>query len=271
MQNNLRQSAQNDWELYYASRETSKNLDDIKFTPIDLTDFRNRPTKILIEKIRKYLSDNDTLIEIGAGDSELLVDVCKRFPVQCSGLDYLESACELLQKRIDSANAEVTVINTDMFNPPKHLLRKFDFVMSLGVVEHFNDLVGVVSCISSYAKPGGIVFTLIPNNKNTIYGWLMKIWNIDVFNAHVMYDKHDLENAHKKADLEILASEYLVSSNFGMLSWCFASKKQGLGFWIYKQLTRVSKILWLFEDRFGFNLASRCFSPYILCVAKVKK
>lgn len=260
-----RTSSVEDWEGYYGSRD-----EQVVYAPLDTTNFRNYPQKLIHDLIREYIS-GDRVLEVGAGDSEILIEVCKKFgPDICVGLDYLETACKKLQKKAQLAGVEINTVCADMFDPPEELKGQFDFVMSHGVVEHFHDLPSVISAIAKFARNDGIVFTLIPNNKNTIYGTLMRKWNIDVYNAHVMYDAVDLKAAHEAAGLEILWNGYLVSSNFGMLSWCFTNNNSGVNYWIYKQLSRVSKLLWFFESKFGRIKPTRYFSPYIVCVARVK-
>ena len=261
-----RTSSLKDWEGYYASRD-----EQVLYTPLDTTNFKNYPHKLIMDLIGKYIV-GEKFLEVGAGDSEILIEVCKKFqPDTCVGLDYLESACSKLKKKSQLASVEITPVCADMFYPTEELKEKFDFVMSHGVVEHFHDLPSVISAIEKFARKGGIIFTLIPNNKNTIYGTLMRKWNIDVYNAHVMYDAEDLKKAHEAAGLKILWNGHLASSNFGMLSWCFTNKTNALNYWIYKQLTRISKLIWLFESKFGAIKATRYFSPYIVCIARVER
>ncbi|HVZ17381.1 MAG TPA: class I SAM-dependent methyltransferase, partial [Terriglobales bacterium] len=172
--------AAKEWASYYEARGEPAD-----FHEIDLGDFRHLDHRIVIEKIREYFNGGSVL-EVGAGDSDRLIDVCKRFgPKKCCGLDFIQAGCEKLKIKAARAGANVEVVCADMFDPPEGLLGQFDFVMSFGVVEHFHDLTGVVRAIGSFAKRGGIVFTLIPNNKNTIYGRLMHRWNRQVYDAHV--------------------------------------------------------------------------------------
>lgn len=253
-----------EWAGYYESKGQR-----VEYREIDIEDFRNLPFKITFEKVQSYFTGG-AMLEVGAGDSDRLVDFCRRLkPSECYGLDFVELGCERLRRKAVQAGISLEVICADMFSPPKELKEKFDFVMSFGVVEHFHDLAAVVRVIGSFAKKSGIVFTLIPNNKRTIYGWLMRRWNREVYDAHIMYDATDLEIAHSNAGMEVLWNGYVVSSNFGMLSWCFKGRKSGLKFWVYKQLTRVSKALWYFESKAGLLRPSRFFAPYIICVSRV--
>lgn len=264
IKNDQRVSTVEDWEGYYDSRFKSD-----KYNTVDISDFRSLPHKIILETVQKYYRGGNVL-EVGAGDSDMLIDICKKIdPPECYGLDYVESACNKLLQKTTNAGLNIDVVCADMFSPPDYMKNKFDFVMSYGVVEHFHNLPAVLRAIASFATDGGIMFTLIPNNKNTIYGFLMRCWNKDVYNSHVMYDASDLEEAHKNAGLELLWTGYLVSSNFGMLSWCFRDRNDGLKFWLYKQLTRMSKLVWLAESRIGLLKPLRAFAPYIVSVSKV--
>jgi SAM-dependent methyltransferase len=255
-----------EWAGYYEARG-----EEVEFHQIDLADFRNLHHRVVLDKIREYFKGG-SILEVGAGDSDRLIDVCKRFaPDKCVGLDFIAAGCERLRSKAAMAGANVEVVCTDMFSPPEGVRGQFDFVMSFGVVEHFHDLPGVVRAIGSFAKPGGIVFTLIPNNKNTVYGWLMRRWNQQVYDAHIMYDAADLEKAHRDAGMTVLWNDHLVSSSFGMLSWCFKDRQPDFSYWIYKQLTRVSKVFWFIESRFGLFRPRRMFAPYIVCVSRVDR
>lgn len=269
----LRASKKEDWENYYSQRNKSD-----EFSPIDINDFRNRPYRKLLEEIIKYIkileeeNNHIKILELGAGDSNILIDISKKFPrFTIVGLDYLETACSLLTKKAKQQNVSLNVICADMFNPPVDLKHSFHFVMSFGLVEHFHDLNYVIGAKKEFVIDTGIIFTLIPNLKNSIYGWLMRKWNKKVYQAHVMYDLNDLANAYKYNDIEILEAKYFLSTNFGMLSWCFNEGKKEINFWIYKQLTRLSKAFWYFEDKLKELPSTRFLSPYIICVGKVRR
>lgn len=255
-----------EWASYYEARG-----EEAHFQQLDLADFRNLYHRVIIDKIRDFFRGGSVL-EIGAGDSDRLIDVSKRCdPQESVGLDFIQAGCDRLKSKAMQAGANIEVVCADMFSPPDELKRKFDFVMSFGVVEHFHDLPGVVRAISSFARPGGTVFTLIPNNKDTVYGKLMYRWNRQVYDAHVMYDAADLKKAHEDAGMTVLWNGHLVSSSFGMLSWCFKDREPDFTYWLYTQLTRVSKFVWFLESKFGLFRPTRYFSPYIVCVSRVEK
>ena len=263
---NYRASSISDWKEYYHSR----NVQGYQ-SLVDVDDFRNLSRRILIDTIGIYIKGKNHVIEIGAGDSDILIDIARRFrPKEIYGLDYLEEACIRLSDKAKQVEVDIVVCCADMFSPPTCLLNKFDFVMSFGVVEHFTDLAGTLKAISKFARDGALIFTLIPNNKKTIYGWLMRHWNREVYNAHVLYDINEFKEAHADAGLEIIFCDYLVSSNFSVLSWCFKNNRKGINYWIYRQLTRVSKLIWLVESKIGLLRPGRLLSPYVVCVSARK-
>lgn len=256
------------WAEYYGSR----NQDADTYDEIDYEDYRNWPHKELIDYLEGYVRVG-SLIEVGAGDSRLLLDLKRRFGVpRVMGLDYLPQACEALKRRAHSAGVEIEVTCADLFAPPEDCVQSFDCAISYGVVEHFTDLRGAVSAVSRFVRPNGVVFTLIPNVKGSIYQFLMRTWNKKVYEAHVPYDLEDLRKAHVLSDLQVLDCRYLSSSNFGMLSWCFADRTSpAFNYKLFCQLTRLSKLGWLFEKYFFKIAATKYFSPYIVCVAKKQK
>ena len=263
-----------DWQKYYSGRKDSqiKGLSD-------LSDFLNLPKRLIISEIGECIVSirqkgmEPNLIEIGAGDSAILIDIAKRYRLKnVWGLDILPEAVSELRKKAEQTGVPLQTVCADLFSPPKSLLKRFDVVYSLGVVEHFDDLAGAVRAVGRFVRPGGLILTLIPNLKDSLlYAPLMRIFNEEVYRAHFLYGKDDLFSAHKRSGFLVRKCEYFVSSNLSLLSWCFADRRQGLSFWFYKQLTRVSKAIWYFEDRYGCLRPTKWFSPYIVCVAEKPK
>jgi len=224
--------------------------------------------KLIMDKIIEFYNDG-AILEVGAGNSDWMIRVINEFkPFHCTGLDYSEDGCRLLKDKSKVNNVEIDVIHADMFSPPDEMLKQFNFVMSFGVVEHFKDLTEVLGIISQFLKFNGVMFTLIPNMSG-INGALARLWNKKIYDIHVPHDLTSFVEGHDAAGLDILWADYLGSSSFGVLSSCF-QKHQGINYFIYKQLTRVSKILWLFESKIKSLPATKVFSPYILVISRVR-
>ena len=71
-----------------------------------------------------------------------------------------------------------------MFDPPDDMKGQYDLVMSFGVVEHFKDTTACLKACAAFVKPGGQMFTMIPNMTGLV-GSLQKIIDRNVYDIHV--------------------------------------------------------------------------------------
>lgn len=247
------------WENIHKSR--------VEYFPKKLTGFRNACESQIFSEIKKNFNGG-AILEIGGGSSDWLIAIAKELlPTVAVALDYSEVGCESIEKKSIQANVAVKSICADIFNPPENTLGKFDLVMSFGVVEHFEDLPTALKASAAFCKPGGILYTLIPNMAG-LNGSLTKFWNRSVYDMHIPHDRESFLEGHNFSGLKVLSCDYLGSTNFGVLSSCF-HKKIGLNYWVYKQLTRFSKAIWLLESQLGRLPVTRSFSPYIVSVSRI--
>lgn len=262
-QDRSRDSAQlTDREYWEAVYEGSPHAPEI-----DFHDFRNFPEALLLEKIESLSLDSKSILEIGAGDSRWLTYFALKYPAsRWHGLDYTESGCDDLRQRARRCGADVTVYLADMFHPPAELQGQFDVVMSFGVVEHFADLADALMATSRFARTGGKIFTSIPNLRG-LNGLLFRKMNRAVYDAHHPHDLRSFVQGHRDAGLIVREAGYLVSSHFGVLSSCVEQRRGGL-YHAYVALSRLSKLVWLFESKAMRLPATKWFSPYLYCISQ---
>lgn len=251
---------------------TSPQYWDSKYTgaaaqDIDFADFRQRPFRVLIEKLESLGLHGKKVLEIGAGGSAILTELAARTPgADFHGLDYSEAGCRSLEDFARRRGAAVKTHRADLFSPPETLKAHFDLVYSLGVAEHFESLAAVVRSQADFLVTGGLMLTLVPNLSGAI-GRLTRRYSPAVMAMHKVYDVPALRAAHAEAGLEPLAAGYLCSTNFGVLSACFKSKKDR-GWGTYLWLSRLSKAVWFFEDRLFSLPTTRTLSPYLYVIAR---
>lgn len=234
---------------------------------IAIGDWRSYCNAEIFAGIAPLIADGSNVLEVGAGDSPWLPFLARQFPhSRFSGLDYSQAGCERLAGRCRAHGVQVDVHLADLFSPPDRLLGSFDLVLSFGVVEHFSRLDTVLSAKAALASATGTVYTLIPNMAG-ICGRLTRRWNRAVYELHVPHDLASFRRGHADAALALVASGYLGSSNFGVLSSCFP-RPAGAAYQIYKQLTRVSKLVWLLESRGLPVPRTRALSPYIFGISR---
>lgn len=247
------------WDNIHVNREAYKS--------VNFNDYRAYIDSLILGLIKQYFVGR-RLLEIGAGSSDWLINISRELNLDtCTGLDYSEIGCNTLKEKSEKAGVNVDIVCADIFSPPTRLIRNFNFVVSFGVVEHFKNLEEAMLAISAFVKPGGVLFTLIPNMAG-LNGALTKKWNKAIYDIHVPHDLDSFVKGHEAAELDVVYANYLGSTNFGVVSSCF-DEKVGFGFWLYKQLTRISKLVWLVEKYTTRFPATKLLSPYIVVVSRV--
>lgn len=247
------------WDATYTARSALQ--------PVEVTGYRNLSAAQVLEIIESVGLDNKRILEVGGGGSAWLAYFAAHYPdSEFTALDYSEEGCALLRDYATERGLKnIHTVCADMFDPEPSP-RKFDLVYSQGVVEHFTDLAGTMVALQKFLTNEGRLVTLIPNMAGVL-GVLTRKLNRAVYDIHVPHDLESFVNGHKSAGLEVLAAGYLGSTNFGVLSSCFECQS-GIKWQLYKQLSRLSKALWAFEEK-AFQLpSSRMFSPYIYAISK---
>ena len=251
------------WQLGYQRRRSGAEIPD-------LNDFRNYATKRVVQIVESVGLNGKRVLEVGAGDSNLLLLLATRFPATArfAGLDYSDAGCELLRDRSRRAGVDIEVINADLFRPPKESIGRFEVVYSLGLAEHFSSLGEVLAALTRFLQPDGDLVTIIPNMAGVL-GRLAKRWNKEVYDMHNPLGLSAFLAGHADAGLRVLRSGYLCSSNFGVLASCFGDGGRQ-GEQTYKWLSRFSKALWWYESK-AFELPNTAWlSPYIYAVSRVR-
>ena len=127
-----------------------------------------------------------------------------------------------------------------------------------------------LAALAKLLKPGGVIFTNIPNMRG-VPGLVQKKMNRAIYDIHVPLTPSEMRDAHEKAGLNILACDYFLFNNFGVLNLGECQPRKP-GWWLKKiilaLLDRASMGTWLLE-RLGGNLPiSRTFPPYINCITE---
>ena len=209
------------------------------------------------------------LVEVGCARSQALPVLGKRLGIQVAGIDYSPNGCEQTRIMLKREGVSGEVYGADIFDVPDSLKGSFDAVVSFGLIEHFSNTNEIVSALAVLLKPGGIVFTNIPNMQG-MTGLAQKLLNRGIYDIHVPLGPSDVRSAHEAAGLHVLESEYFLSSNFGVVN-LGEINRSSLGWWAKKIslaiLARVSMATWLIERNFGKFRARQVFSPYVNCIA----
>jgi len=248
------------WDMHYRG--------EVK-VPLEVEGFRHLTRAKLYESLRLLNLDGKRVLEIGAGDSSWLTFLARKHP-SCVfvGLDYAPHGCEQLKQRAEGEGVEVGVVCGDLFDPPEDMLGAFDVVLSFGVVEHFESLPNVLQHVKKFAKPGGQIYSEIPNMSG-LNGWL-SIWlEKSVYDIHNPHNLKGLVEGHQQAGLEVKHSAYMRSNDLTFISSCISEKTSWIKRAAYHFLEKVTLVLSLVECNLFALPKSGLFSPFLFCIADV--
>ena len=72
----------------------------------------------------------------------------------CYGVDFSELGCQLAERNLALAGVQGTIICEDLFAFAKKQHVGFDFVYSMGLIEHFSTPQAILEEMYSLLKPG---------------------------------------------------------------------------------------------------------------------
>lgn len=250
------------WESTYEKRS------DI--IPVEVSGFKNRLNRKILAIKEPYFEGIDSVIEIGGGGSGWLAYLVGAYPsVEFSSLDYSDVGNLRLHTFVEKHGVDNLTIHSGDFFSESNSAGLFDLVYSHGVVEHFDDLSGVLSAHARFLRDKGFLVTIIPNMAG-LNGTLTRWFDEDIYNIHVPHGLESFKKGHLEAGLNIVASGYLGAVNFGVLSSC--ERKAGKLKWVLlKLLSRVGHIVWAFEDSIRELPETKTFAPYIYAVSEKRK
>jgi cyclopropane fatty-acyl-phospholipid synthase-like methyltransferase len=161
------------------------------------------------------------LLEIGCGDSVWLPYFNLEFQYEVYGVDYSMIGCQLAQRNLDAAGATGTIECKDLFDLDEYPNGQYDTIISFGVVEHFSHPDDVIRLLGQQLRPGGLLFTHIPNFE-AVASNLSKLLDRSFYDTHYEIDLKTLERFHVDNGMEIQCSTYFQALDFtllGLTTW----------------------------------------------------
>lgn len=215
-------------------------------------------------------SNPKRILEIGCGNSAWLPYLGRKFNVEVFGMDYSADGCELARKRLAAADVAGTVFCKDLFAVGPEEIGAYDFVYSLGVVEHFADLEDVLGHMLKLVRPGGVLFTEVPNLRS-VHGLLMWLYQPEILNKHRVIGRRELEDAYEKLRLQVTESKYLGIASIGIVSWGFSPRIVELDNAVVWVVKKINAVFQLITKRIRIYSGMSPFSPFLYVVGTNKQ
>jgi len=223
--------------------------------------------------ISKEIQQNKPLniLEIGCGNSTWLPYLARKFNLQIAGLDYSETGCELLRKNLMNEGIAGSVFCEDLFSADPDRVGRYDFVYSLGVVEHFSDIENVIKKMMQFVSPGGILFTEIPNFSGSIYSVISEIWNPELLRMHNKLSRTNIIHAYKSCGLTEVKGDYLGLFSLALESWEAYPRWPGMARAIAPGIVTIKSILDKPLIHSHYYQGYKPLAPYIYATGKKAK
>jgi len=170
-----------------------------------------------------------SLFEIGCAPGRWLVWFQQELGYKVSGCDTSPRGAQLTRDNLRLNNVDGVIYEMDFMSDPAPL-HEFDIVVSLGVIEHFDDPKPFVQRHVEFLKPGGILVLEVPN----MAGWLncrllksarmddlISVHNLDTINTKFF------KSMARELGLDIRFLNYVGGFDPGMVVHNHDSRKHG--------------------------------------------
>ena len=202
-----------------------------------------------------------SVLEIGGAPGQYLAYMHKQYGYKVHSLDYSPKGCRKTIDNFRLLNIPVTVYERDVFSDLSDL-PLFDVVFSMGLIEHFEDLNGIVKKHIERLKPGGVLLLGLPNFRGINHHFLKQF-------APFMLSQHNLKtmdisswkNFEKELGLEVLFRNYI--GGFEPMTFLMQEKKTFIN-QLYFFIGRILNKIFHKNFRFLRKYNSKYFSGYIL-------
>lgn len=213
-----------------------------------------------LENIIK-LARPESAVELGGFPGYYTIFLKKYFGIESTLFDYFVHP-DILKSVLDKnglREKDIRVIEADLFNYTPE--KKYDLVLSCGLIEHFEDTRDIIARHIDFLNPGGTLFITLPNFKS-VNGWVQK--NFDREN----YLKHNIKCMDTQllsGILKDLGLTDIKAGYFGRYSVWLENKKEK------SVLTKAFiKAIWV-AGKVATRIVpveSKALSPYIVLEAK---
>ena len=163
----------------------------------------------LAKLFNRGLSDfkNPKLIELGCADSLWLPYLAKNYESDCYGVDFSELGCQLAKRNLVLAGVDAKIHCEDIFTYIKSHTFEYDFIYSMGLLEHFTEPGMVLEEMKRLLKPGGKMLTILPNLRG-MYTPIARVASPKLLATHQVIIPSALKELHQSVGLDVTEFGY---------------------------------------------------------------
>jgi SAM-dependent methyltransferase len=125
------------------------------------------------------------VLEVGCAPAKWLLFYAERFGAAVAGIEYSEKGARLSRENLTAAGVASEIHRADFFEVEP---RPYDLVLSIGFIEHFDDIPGTFERHLRFLAPGGRLAVGVPNFRgvNRAVQWLADPGYLALHNIEAM-------------------------------------------------------------------------------------
>jgi cyclopropane fatty-acyl-phospholipid synthase-like methyltransferase len=169
----------------------------------------------------------ETVLEVGAYPGRYLAYLASKFKLTPTGMDFNPDANTVYGAFQTMGVENGSYIEVDFLKIQPEA--KYDLIISIGFIEHFDNYEEVLDKHAHFLKPGGAILLMIPNKRyfRKWYGYLLDYANLKAHNLSSM----TLETFNDFADRKALKMEHL-------------SYQGGFAYKVHQPLSFIQKLVY---------------------------
>ena len=193
----------------------------------------------------------DSVIEIGCAPAKWLVHLAEGSGARVEGIEYSHQGAELSSANLTACGVEGKIHRADFFT---HEPSRYDLVLSLGFIEHFEELDRVFARHVAFVAPGGRLLLGVPNFLG-LNGFLQRHSDPSYLALHNLraMDSAELRRLGDRNGLQLLDQRYVGGADAVIV-------KPGPA-WVNGIMLLEGGLRRL---RFSERINHRWFAPYLL-------
>lgn len=213
------------------------------------------------EYLRPRLGDGRgrRLLEVGCAPGAWMACFRRRFGFDVAGIEYSPVGLAVARRNLDLLRVPAELYAGDFFT--YDFPHPFDVVFSFGFVEHFDDPAQPLRRMAGLLAPGGLVVTVVPNLKDSLYRRLTAAANAPCLDLHVPLGPAELAAAHARAGLAVSDARHFGTWNLAMVNY-------GRSRWAGRAAQAVDEVVKTVLRVFRERTEHPYFSPYVVATAR---
>ncbi|MCX6051228.1 MAG: class I SAM-dependent methyltransferase [Campylobacterales bacterium] len=180
--------------------------------------FSFKNDRVIAQTILDYIpvaTENQIALEIGCAPGKWMLFLYEKLNYIVHGFEYLDVAAEKTRENLlicAVPDEKFDVITADFLTQVP--IKKYDLVLSLGFIEHFDNYQDIFNRHLSYGKKGGYIVIGFPNFRGLNYyiqSFIDKISGTKIIKNHniVMMDKKIMEDMLNNLNKKIIFIDYI--------------------------------------------------------------